>query len=217
MPSIQFGTAGSLPYRMIFLDEEQKQVSPWHGIPLHSDKSNLIFNFVCTTPKGTCARLRFATEEPFHPSHHIENLSTPSPAHYAENARWNYGLLPQTWTTGALTSSGGFAERFGGLPLSSTPLEVIEMGSRISDLGEVYPVRPVAVFAVINPGETNNVGPTLSWRILAVAADDPMADLKQLTVVDEVKKWPQTCHFVGAGPSLHPLSNPSDRPSEAAD
>ena len=160
MPSVDFGTAGSLRYRMIFLDEEQKEVSSWDGIPLHSDTSKLIFNFVCTTPKGTQARLRFATEEPFHPLHHIENLSTRSPAHYAENVRWNYGLLPQTWTTdaggkgsGTLTSSGGFAKRFGGLPLSSTPLEVIEMGSRIPELGEVYPVKPVAAFAVVIPGE----------------------------------------------------------------
>lgn len=63
------GTPGTLGYRVHFFyrnsDGTEKQISPWHDIPLRNpDKS---YNFICEIPKWTRAKFEIATDEPFNP------------------------------------------------------------------------------------------------------------------------------------------------------
>ena len=81
---------------------------------------------------------------------------------YASPACRNVGLLPQTWATGDDESTG--------MPADQRPIECIELGDRLRVLGEVYVVKTLGAFAVID-----QISFQLSWKILSVAADDPMA------------------------------------------
>ena len=48
------------------------------------------------------------------------------------------------------------------------PVDVVEIGSETLVSGGVYPVKPLAVLAMIDDGE-------LDWKVAAIKADDPKA------------------------------------------
>ena len=48
------------------------------------------------------------------------------------------------------------------------PVDVVEIGEQRLTTGNVYPVKPLAVLAMIDDGE-------LDWKIIAIRADDPRA------------------------------------------
>lgn len=63
------GTPGTLGYRVHFFyrnsDGTEKQISPWHDIPLRNPDTS--YNFICEIPKWTRAKFEIATDEPFNP------------------------------------------------------------------------------------------------------------------------------------------------------
>lgn len=48
------------------------------------------------------------------------------------------------------------------------PVDVVEIGSAALEMGGVYPVKPVGVFAMIDDGE-------LDWKVIAISTADPKA------------------------------------------
>lgn len=50
------------------------------------------------------------------------------------------------------------------------PVDVVEIGAESCAMGGVYAVKPLAILAMIDDGE-------LDWKIAAIRADDPKADL----------------------------------------
>jgi inorganic pyrophosphatase len=122
------------------------------------------------------------------------------------NINWNYGLLPQTWEDPTSANSdveGAFGdndpgnEHFYLLPLTnmvfilpslsinlyflwfSFPVDVVEIGERRANIGDVLKVKPLAALAMIDEGE-------LDWKIVAISLDDPKASL--VNDVDDVEK-----------------------------
>ena len=94
------------------------------------------------------------------------------------------------------------------------PIEVLEIGSRVSHTGEVYKVKILCAFGVINPKSG-----TLAWKIVAIASDDLMAntlaDVADVNrslpgTLEEIREWLRTCHCFLAGTpvisSSHSLS-----------
>ena len=57
------------------------------------------------------------------------------------------------------------------------PIDVVEIGSKSLEMGSVKVVKPLGVLAMIDDGE-------LDWKVLAVAADDPLA--KEYNDIDDV-------------------------------
>jgi len=49
------------------------------------------------------------------------------------------------------------------------PVDVVEIGSAACEMGGVYPVKPVGVYAMIDDGE-------LDWKVIAISTADPKAD-----------------------------------------
>ncbi len=47
-------------------------------------------------------------------------------------------------------------------------MDVVEIGSETLAMGGVYPVKPLAVLAMIDDGE-------LDWKVACIKADDPKA------------------------------------------
>lgn len=121
------------------------------------------------------------------------------------NINWNYGLLPQTWedpTTANSDVEGAFGDNDPGIEhfylLSLTHMffilasvlnlsflwfsftvDVVEIGERRGNIGDVLKVKPLAALAMIDEGE-------LDWKIVAISLDDPKASL--VNDVDDVEK-----------------------------
>eukprot|EP00271_Cylindrocystis_brebissonii_P013562 TRINITY_DN334_c0_g1_i1.p1 TRINITY_DN334_c0_g1~~TRINITY_DN334_c0_g1_i1.p1 ORF type:complete len:767 (-),score=104.33 TRINITY_DN334_c0_g1_i1:1723-4023(-) len=206
--SIEFGVTGSANYRALFVDVNKKSlISPWHDIELYGSGGHLAC--VCSTPAGEWVRYEPANNEPFNPL--VVKKATAGGrsgkavvaggkaggksgkkrvqlARFADNAPWNHGFLSQTWA--AANDGAG-------------PLQVVEIGAeRMRQTGEVYYVKPLGAFPV-DEGEAS-----LTWKILAIAADDPMAPLlwdwsdlnKQLPgILGLIRDWLRTCLCSQAG------------------
>eukprot|EP00271_Cylindrocystis_brebissonii_P009948 TRINITY_DN2572_c0_g1_i4.p1 TRINITY_DN2572_c0_g1~~TRINITY_DN2572_c0_g1_i4.p1 ORF type:complete len:819 (+),score=29.71 TRINITY_DN2572_c0_g1_i4:304-2760(+) len=137
------------------------------------------------------------------------NLGAGALLHYADNAPWNIGFLPQTahkyggstptvrdttkvqscrqdsTSLGAGTLKVG---KTGRQPLQHQrwqPKEIIEIGAETQrSLGDVYLVKPLGAFMVEVEGEQE-------LKIIAIAECDPMA--RVLHGMDDVRKWLPRC------------------------
>ncbi|KAG6761241.1 hypothetical protein POTOM_034449 [Populus tomentosa] len=176
-PDVQIKEEGqpeTLDYRVYFLDNSGKKVSPWHDIPLHFGDG--AFNFVVEIPKESSAKMELATDEQFTPIK--QDTKKGKLRYYPYNINWNYGLLPQTWEDPSFANAeveGAFGD--------NDPVDVVEIGERRGKIGEILKVKPLAALAMIDEGE-------LDWKIVAISLDDPRASL--VNDVDDVEK-----HFPG--------------------
>eukprot|EP00250_Pteridium_aquilinum_P034994 c8428_g1_i1 orf=581-1468(-) len=168
------GKPETLEYRLFFFDSAGKKMSPWHDIPLHAGDG--LLNFVVEIPKESSAKMEVATEEPHTPIK--QDTKKGKLRFYPYNINWNYGLLPQTWEDPSHSNAeveGAFGD--------NDPVDVVEIGERRAEIGEVLKVKPLAVLAMIDEGE-------LDWKVIAISADDPKAAL--VNDADDVEK-----HFPG--------------------
>ncbi|KAM7474796.1 hypothetical protein LguiB_022039 [Lonicera macranthoides] len=168
------GQPQSLDYRVYFLDNAGKKVSPWHDVPLHLGDG--VFNFVVEIPKESSAKMEVATDEPFTPIK--QDTKKGKLRYYPYNINWNYGLLPQTWEDPSLANpevEGAFGD--------NDPVDVVEIGESRGKIGEILKVKPLGALAMIDEGE-------LDWKIVAISLDDTRASL-----VNDVNDVEQ--HFPG--------------------
>uniref|UniRef100_A0A2P2KX98 inorganic diphosphatase n=2 Tax=Rhizophora mucronata TaxID=61149 RepID=A0A2P2KX98_RHIMU len=168
------GQPETLDYRVFFLDNSGKRVSPWHDIPLHFGDG--VFNFVVEIPRESSQKMEVATDEQFTPIK--QDTKKGKLRYYPYSINWNYGLLPQTWEDPSIANSeveGAFGD--------NDPVDVVEIGETRRKIGEILKVKPLAALAMIDEGE-------LDWKIVAISLDDPRASL--VHDVDDVEK-----HFPG--------------------
>ncbi|GER43285.1 inorganic pyrophosphatase [Striga asiatica] len=168
------GLPETLDYRVFFLDDSGKKISPWHDIPLHLGDG--VFNFIVEIPKQSSAKMEVATDEVFTPIK--QDTKKGKLRYYPYNINWNYGLLPQTWEDPSFANAeveGAFGD--------NDPVDVVEIGESRAKIGQVLRVKPLAALAMIDEGE-------LDWKIVAISLDDPRASL--VNDVDDVDK-----HFPG--------------------
>jgi len=81
---------------------------------------------------------------------------------YPYNINWNYGMVPQTWEDPGHTNKDCDAAG------DNDPLDVVEIGSKALEMGGVYKVKPLGVYAMIDDGE-------LDWKLIAINTEDPLA------------------------------------------
>ncbi|OVA06813.1 Inorganic pyrophosphatase [Macleaya cordata] len=170
----QEGQPETLDYRVFFVDNSGKKVSPWHDIPLQLGDG--VFNFIVEIPKETSAKMEVATDELYTPIK--QDTKKGKLRYYPYNINWNYGLLPQTWEDPTLANS----EVEGALG-DNDPVDVVEIGERQGRIGQILKVKPLGALAMIDEGE-------LDWKIVAISLDDPRASL--VNDVEDVEK-----HFPG--------------------
>ena len=60
------------------------------------------------------------------------------------------------------------------------PIDAIEIGQRIAEMGEVKEVKVVGVVALLDEGETD-------WKIIVIDVNDPLA--KDINDVEDVEKY----------------------------
>ncbi|CAM8936525.1 hypothetical protein QQ045_012756 [Rhodiola kirilowii] len=168
------GQAETLDYRVFFVDQAGKKVSPWHDIPLSLGDG--VFNCIVEIPKETKAKMEVATDESYTPLK--QDTKKGKLRYYPYNINWNYGLLPQTWEDPSLAN-----DEVEGALGDNDPVDVVEIGEKKRKIGDVLKVKPLAALAMIDEGE-------LDWKIVAISLDDPKASL--VNDIDDVEK-----HFPG--------------------
>ena len=151
-------TMDSMDFR-IFYKKGGKTISPWHDIPLSDDGET--FNFVCEIPKESSAKMEVATDEATTPIK--QDTKKGALRFYPYNINWNYGLFPQTWEDPGHTN-----EACGGVAGDNDPVDVVEIGSKTLDMGGVYKVKVLGVYAMIDDGE-------LDWKVICLNTSDPKA------------------------------------------
>jgi len=167
------GEKGTESFRRFFLNEEGREVSPWHDIPLDTDVEGEKW-MVTEIPKMTKPKMEIATKEPVNPI--AQDMKKGKLRDYHGPIFWNYGYLPQTWEDPSLNHPE--LKVFG----DNDPLDVVEIGSRTHEQGEISRVKVLGALAMIDDGE-------LDWKIIAIDTQDPMAAEVQ-TMADVQSKMP---------------------------
>jgi len=159
-------------------------ISYWHDVPLIADAEKDLYNMVVEVPKGTTAKMEVMTDDTITPIR--QDVKKGKLRHYPTPMPWNYGMFPRTWENpnheNVIEGVDGWrgdmeefapAEKFCG---DGDPLDVIEIGGQPLEMGGVYSVKPLGVFAMIDDGE-------LDWKVIAVRAD-----CTWLNDIDDVKR-----------------------------
>lgn len=173
----------------LFFEQRGGIISPWHDIDLQlsfdSEVGSLFANMVVEIPKGTTEKMEVDTTSDFNPIKQdtdengaLRFLSKPS--------AWNYGMLSQTFADPSrLFEDPKLIGLFQG---DGDPLDVVELGSRPLERGEIVPVRILGALALIDQGE-------LDWKILAIATDN-QASNEELHIpaetVEQIRDWFRT-------------------------
>jgi len=151
------GEANTESYRLFF-KSDGKAMSPWHDVPLEAGDG--LYNLITEIPKMTKAKMEVATKEASNPI--AQDIKKGKLRDYHGPIFWNYGCLPQTWENP--NEEHPVLKVFG----DDDPIDVVEIGSVALASGSVTPVKALGVLAMIDDGE-------LDWKVVAIAASDPMA------------------------------------------
>ncbi|KEG09290.1 acidocalcisomal pyrophosphatase [Trypanosoma grayi] len=147
---------------------QERQVSPWHDIPLYvrdlvrtkpeSEPMNR-YNFICEIPKWTRAKFEIATGEPFNPIK--QDVKNGVPRFYKHgDMMWNYGALPQTWESTEVVFEGNVTG-------DNDPIDAVEIGMTQFRVGQVGAVRVLGVLGMIDDGQ-------MDWKVICISRNDPI-------------------------------------------
>eukprot|EP01096_Ripella_sp_DP13-Kostka_P016414 TRINITY_DN798_c0_g1_i1.p1 TRINITY_DN798_c0_g1~~TRINITY_DN798_c0_g1_i1.p1 ORF type:complete len:199 (-),score=58.96 TRINITY_DN798_c0_g1_i1:40-561(-) len=91
---------------------------------------------------------------------------------------YNYGFFPQTW------EDPKFVHPDTKHPGDNDPIDVIEIGSKVTERGTIRPVKVLGCLALIDEGETD-------WKVIAIDVEDVLAPILH-TVADVERELPGT-------------------------
>jgi len=176
------GEEGTASFRRFFLDAADREISPWHDLPLEAGAEGQYW-MVTEIPKMTKPKMEIATKEPSNPI--AQDIKKGKLRDYHGPIYWNYGYLPQTWEDPTVEHP---ELRVLG---DNDPVDVVEIGTRAHSQGDVVRVKVLGAFAMIDDGE-------LDWKVVAIALDDPAsADLEDIAdvsakmpgVLSGIREW----------------------------
>ena len=156
--------------------KDGKVVSAWHDVPLSqgvSPQGDRLINMVMEIPKGSRAKLEMVPTEANNPIAHDKTKAGEIRYMGYAPVLYNYGFIPQTW------EDPSHVHPDTGLGGDNDPLDIIDIGYRRREVGEVYRVKIVGSFALIDEGETD-------WKILGISLDDPACKL--INSVEDIEK-----------------------------
>ena len=152
------------------------KISPWHDIPAFpqgkpTKGKPVVVNFVTEIPRHSVEKMEIATKEPHNPIK--QDIKKEKLRQYPFQSLVNYGAIPQTW------EDPTHKDKATGLAGDNDPLDVCEIGSRVSVMGEVRPVKVLGILGMIDEGE-------MDWKVIAIDTQDPHA--AKLNDVGDVEK-----------------------------
>jgi inorganic pyrophosphatase len=121
-------------------------------------KSETFYNMICEIPKDTSAKMEINLNIEFNPI--IQDKINGKPRFYRYgNIPWNYGAIPQTFED----TEHNFKET--GLPGDGDPIDIIDIGTKKFNIGEIIKVKILGVVPLIDEGETD-------WKIIGININD---------------------------------------------
>ena len=156
----------------VYFKKNRETISPIHDIKLYpiSKKKNIV-NMVVEIPRGSQAKMEMSTKEKYNPIKQDVKNGKLRFVHYPYP--FNYGALPQTWENPE--HKDPYTNYYG----DGDPIDVCEIGSIKSKLGDVIQVKVLGVWAMIDEGETD-------WKIVCINVKDPLAS--RLNDIESVEK-----------------------------
>ena len=121
----------------------------------------------------------------------VQDMKKGIPRLYPWPIYWNYGYVPQTWENPYERDEEISKEFNADIKGDGDPLDVVEIGSKTRELGEITLVKPLGALAMIDDGEVD-------WKLITIAANDPLAgqvddlpDVDRLFpgMVDSIQTW----------------------------
>lgn len=164
---------------------EERQVSPWHDIPLYvrdlvRTKPESVpmnrYNFICEIPKWTRAKFEIATGECFNPIKQDIKNGVPRFYKYGD-MMWNYGALPQTWESTEVVFEGGHIG-------DNDPIDAIEIGMAQFKVGQVGAVKVLGILGMIDEEK-------MDWKVICISHNDPIC--RFLKDIHDVPKFLPGC------------------------
>lgn len=174
--TIKTGSKYSETYK-VYITQNGEVVSSFHDIPF---KTGTYFNCVNEIPRFEHAKFEICKAEKFNP---IKQDIKKGKVRFVKNVfpmvgyPFNYGAIPQTWEDPSHKDSQ--IDALG----DNDPIDVIEIGCRRKEVGEVYQAKVLGAFGLLDEGEAD-------WKILVIDSKDELAD--KLNSVDDIN-----CHFPG--------------------
>ena len=149
----------------------KKYISPWNDIPYLNLKKKC-YNMVCEIPKWT--RKKFELNKNLKNNPIIQDKINGKPREFIYGSMmWNYGFIPQTYEDPnhiySLTGKKGDGD----------PIDIIEIGSKQYQIGDIIPVKVIGVIPMIDDDETD-------WKIVAISLSDPLSD--KLNTINQINK-----------------------------
>ncbi|XP_050528187.1 uncharacterized protein LOC126898278 isoform X2 [Daktulosphaira vitifoliae] len=173
------GSFNTPDYR-VYIKNGTEVVSPFHDIPLLADSTEKVFNMIVEIPRWSNAKMEIDTSAPLNP---IKQDTKKGKLRFVTNVFphkgyiWNYGAFPQTWENPEIL------DEHTGCKGDNDPIDVLEIGYKVRNRGEVVQVKVLGTVALIDEGETD-------WKVIVISIDDPMA--AQVNDIKDVDK-----HFPG--------------------
>uniref|UniRef100_A0A8D8Z2X6 Inorganic pyrophosphatase n=1 Tax=Cacopsylla melanoneura TaxID=428564 RepID=A0A8D8Z2X6_9HEMI len=162
--TVEKGIPNTADYRLYFRSK-QGYISPMHDVPLYSNFYTKVCNMIVEIPRWTNAKMQINLREPLNP---IKQDIKHGLLRYVPNVFphhgyiGNYGALPQTWEN-PLEADPNTGRKGDG-----DPIDVLEIGERIAQRGEIIQVKVLGVLGLIDEEETD-------WKIIAINVHDPNA------------------------------------------
>lgn len=163
--SVSEGSKFSTTYKR-YLIQDGEVKSYFHDLPLELSLKNDTANMVVEIPRWSNAKFEISTKTPGNPimqdvkNGKVRFIKNLFPFHgYCHN----YGAFPQTWED--ITNDNGELQIFG----DNDPLDVIEIGSKVHEVGDIVKVKILGSLALIDDGE-------LDWKVIAISTKDPLAE-----------------------------------------
>lgn len=184
------GEHPSLEFRMNYeykFDSSTRIISPWHEIPFDAGKNQEgveTFHFVCEIARGTTAKMEINKEYTYNPI--AQDTKNGELRFYKYNPQVgslvNYGALSQTW------EDPSYIHPDTGVGGDNDPIDVLQLNDRPCTMGEVYSVRILGAFALIDGEETD-------WKLIVVDDRDPktklLNDISDINkdILNELREW----------------------------
>lgn len=167
------GSKYSQSYK-IYITENDKIISPFHDIPCFSNNFVTCINEI---PRFEHGKFEISKEEKFNP---IKQDTKKGKMRFIDNIfpaygyPFNYGAIPQTWEDP--TEKDEECGEVG----DNDPIDVIEIGSKRKEHGEVYTAKVLGCLALLDDNETD-------WKIMVIDSSDPMAE--KINSLEDVEKY----------------------------
>lgn len=150
----------------------------FHDIDFELDEDTRTVNMVVEIPRWTNAKMEISKDVRLNP---IMQDKKKGKLRFVHNVFpfhgyiHNYGAIPQTWED--CTHVDEDAENLYG---DNDPLDVCDIGSSLTQPGEIVRVKVLGALALIDDGE-------LDWKVIAINLNDPLSE--KINDISDVNKF----------------------------